>query len=339
MATQTLEELKEENAKKAAETEETSLQEDLEEELEEEAATEETDESEENADSEDDEEEKVVEPWMQSDEQTSQDLKFTDSDVANVRRKLKAKLTEKDDELSEQQKTIADLRAQLEANNSPSQAQPKTRPRLEDFDHDEDAYSAALEDYFSSSVDSRLAKHSQTQQQNDAVEKIRKVTEQKVDKHYERAGKNLIDAGLVSEDDYRNADLAIRSRLDQVRPGMGESLADTFISKLEGEGSEKVWYFLGRNQDALSKLQSTLVSDPSGLDTMVYLGELKTKLTASPAKRVSRAPKPGAKLKGGEGGGQKSKALKKKYQGEDDLQTRISLKRKAKREGHDTSNW
>lgn len=341
MATQTLEELKAENATKTEEATEVSLQETTIEDTEDEAAEEDTTELDGQADPESEEEEETVEDWMQSDEQTSQKPKFNDSDMANVRRKLKAKLTEKDDELSSKDRVIAELQAKLKTNNSQPEAPNSKRPRLEDFDHDTDAYEAATEDYFSHAVDSRLAQHTQSAQQNEAVDRQKKAQEQAVDKHYERAA-TLVAEGTVTETAYHDADLLIRSSLEQVRPGMGESLADTFISKMQGEGSEKVWFHLGRNQTALSKLKETLISDPSGLDTMLYLGELKTRLTASPTKRVSRAPKPGSTLKGGDGSSAGANALKKQYKAavnSGDIQGRIDLRRKAKAAGHDPSNW
>ena len=341
MATQTLEELKAENATKTEEATEVSLQETTIEDTESEAAEEDTTELDGQADPESEEEEETVEDWMQSDEQTSQKPKFNDSDMANVRRKLKAKLTEKDDELSSKDRVIAELQAKLKTNNSQPEAPNSKRPRLEDFDHDTDAYEAATEDYFSHAVDSRLAQHTQSAQQNEAVDRQKKAQEQAVDKHYERAA-TLVAEGTVTETAYHDADLLIRSSLEQVRPGMGESLADTFISKMQGEGSEKVWFHLGRNQTALSKLKETLISDPSGLESMLYLGELKTRLTASPTKRVSRAPKPGSTLKGGDGSSAGANALKKQYKAavnSGDIQGRIDLRRKAKAAGHDPSNW
>tara|TARA_R110002124_G_scaffold132035_1_gene294511 strand:+ start:107 stop:1132 length:1026 start_codon:yes stop_codon:yes gene_type:complete len=341
VATLTLEELKAENATKTEEAKEVSLQEATIEDTEDDAAVEDTTKPEGNAEPEGEEEEDAVEDWMQSDEQTSQKPKFTDSDVAIVRRKLKAKLTEKDDELSTKDRVIAELQAKLKTNNSQPEATPTKRPRLEDFDHDTDAYEAATEDYFSHTVDSRLAKHTQSAQQNEAVVRQKKAQEQAVDKHYERAA-SLVAEGTVTEDAYHDADLLIRSSLDQIRPGMGESLADTFISKMQGEGSEKVWFHIGRNATALSRLKETLISDPSGLDTMLYLGELKTRLTASPTKRVSRAPKPGSTLKGGDGSSGNANALKKQYKAavdSGDIQSRIDIRRKAKAAGHDPSNW
>ena len=342
MATQTLEELKAENATKTEEATEVSLQETAIEDAEDEAAEEDTTELDGQAGPESEEEEDAVEDWMQSDEQTSQKPKFNDSDMANVRRKLKAKLTEKDDELSSKDRVIAELQAKLKTNNSQPEAPNSKRPRLEDFDHDTDAYEAATEDYFSHAVDSRLAQHTQSAQQNEAVDRQKKAQEQAVDKHYERAATELVATGLITEEVFKSADFNIRNTFESVRPGMGNDLADTFISKMQGEGSEKVWLYLGRNESALSKLKETLTTDPSGLDSMLYLGELKTRLTASPTKRVSRAPRPGSTLKGGDGSSAGANALKKQYKAavnSGDIQGRIDLRRKAKAAGHDPSNW
>ena len=156
MGVQTLEQLKEENASKAAETEEAALQSrESEDEVVDEAELENEEELE-DAGSGEDSDEGDVELWMQGDEQTSQDRKFTDSDVAVVRRKLKARVTKVEDE-------NAELKAQLEKlQNSQPKATPLTRPRLEDFDHDEDAYNKALDDYYEAKVDQRLNSYSQS---------------------------------------------------------------------------------------------------------------------------------------------------------------------------------
>ncbi len=338
MGVKTLEELKEENAS-TLEDEKDALQgTETEEEIVDEAELD-TEEETEDADSEEESEEGEAELWMQSDEQTSQeDRKFTDSDVAAVRRKLKARATKAEDE-------NADLKAQLAKlqKNQPA-AQPPKRPRIEDFDHDEDAYNTAMDGYYDSRLDHKLSAHTQTQQQTQANAAIQRETEQAVNQHYDNAAK-LVSTGVITADAYKNADELVRRSLDAVRPGSGDQTADAFISKLakQGEGSEKVWFHLGKNPTALSTLTNHLSADPSGLDAMLYLGELKTKLTASPKKRVSRAPTPGSELKGGDGKtSAELKSLKRKYKDAvtaNDLQARIDLKRKAKAAGHDPSKW
>ena len=339
MGVKTLEELKAQNASTDTDDDKATLQgTGSDAEIVDKAALD-TDEDLGNAEPDEGSEEGDVEAWMQGDEQTSQeDRKFTDSDVATVRRKLKARATKAEDE-------NADLKAQLTKlqQNQPA-AQPPKRPRIEDFDHDEDAYNSAMDGYYDSRLDHKLNAHTQTQQQTQAVAELQRETEQAVDQHYGNAAK-LVSSGLITADDYKNADELVRVSLDRIRPGSGDQLADAFIAKLakQGEGSEKVWFHLGKNPTALSALTNHLSSDPSGLDAMLYLGELKTKLTASPTKRVSRAPKPGSELKGGDGNATAAvKSLKKKYKAaveSGDMQARIDTRRAAKAAGHDPSNW
>lgn len=330
---QSLAELKAENAAEEVETE-VSPQE-VEEETETEVAEVETEVTDEVAEPESEEtEETEVEDWMQTD---AAEKKFTDGDIGAAKKKLRAKLESKhNDELDKLRTENEQLRSRT--------PEPKqlNRPKREDFrdsDDQDEAYIDALTDY---KIEKGAAKQAttvkeqeSTRQQND----FQQAVSQEVDQHYERAVKLSEDSG-ISPELYQSADLKVRQVIESIFPKAGDSTTDHFISNL-GEGSEKVFFSLGVNSTKRDKFESLLRSDKTGLKASMYLGELKSELTA-PNKRRTNAPKPAAQIKGDASTTPTVNALKKKYDAahkKGDVSGAFNLKRAAKKEGIKTSSW
>ena len=160
-----------------------------------------------------------------------------------------------------------------------------------------------------------------------------------LDDHYERAAK-LVSQGKVTEESFKGADKTVRMTLEAMYPGQGDSSADALISTLDslGAGSEKVMYQLGVNPSKMQELQSKLTADPSGMLACAYLGQLQAEIQ-TPSKRRSQAPAPSSKADGEGGSAGKGGSLQKAYDKADGSQERITIKRKAKLQGVDVSNW
>lgn len=333
----TLEELKAENA--AAESTETVIETEtvptVEDEIIEDVDTEEADTDTDNLG--EDEPEEVLEPWMQTE---SESETVPVSVLAKTRSKLKAKVGERDEEIER-------LKGELKQYQNPNQAQQVAqvppRPTREQFDYDDDAYDAAVDEWqmkrFNAQQQSQQQQSQVSKQHQDLMSKV----SQEADAHYQRAEK-LVASGAVSADSYTQADSAVRSAFEQLYPNNGDAVTDAMIMQLNsvGEGSEKVMYFLGKNPSALATLKSKLQSDPSNLQAMMYLGTLQAKVTHSPTKKVSQAPKPGTQLKGEETTSAAAKPQLKKYQAAhkaNNSQLAFSIKREARQKGIDTSNW
>ena len=124
-------------------------------------------------------------------------------------------------------------------------------------------------------------------------------------------------------------------------PNLGDPVVDQAITVL-GEGSEKVLYFLGRNQTALDRFKSLLAEDKSGMRAMVYLGQQKERLTNVKQKRSS-APAPAPNVKGGlKNDSATERKLKKLYQQahkKNNPQKAYDAKQQAKKAGINTSSW
>jgi len=335
--TKTLAELKAENAAlEQDQVEEAPQAEELENEPVEaaEAAPEEPEESAESEESE--EAETEVEAWMQTEDEVEQ--KFTGSDIAAAKRKVRAKLEKK--HTSE----VDELRAEIESLKSGPGPQPlnTTKPKREDFfeaDDPEEAYTDALLDW-------KMANTAKANQEKSNVEaNKRKLQEQqnhintRVDEHYDRAAQ-LTKSNGISEEIYQQADRNVRMTVESVVPNGGDAITDALISKI-GEGSEKVTYYLGRNKAKLAEFEKALRNDPSGIEAAMLLGEVKQNLTA-PLKRKSNAPAPAPKLNGDESTTEKAGSLLRKYKEahkNNDGQKAFKIKREARKAGVNTREW
>jgi hypothetical protein len=278
-----------------------------------------------------------LEAWQQTGEESG-GKKFTDSDIGAVKKKLRSKLErEHSSEVEQLREEINTLKS---GSTTPSTV-PTTkaiRPKYEDYD-DEDEYNGAMDNFQDARLDERMSNrdnHLATQsQQRDATQRL----EESVDGHYERAAKLTQDSGISSEV-YRSADNKVRQAVERIRPNGGDAAVEYLISSL-GEGSEKVMYFLGRNDAALSEFTGKLLADPTGMSAAIYLGQKKSELT-NPSKQKNRAPKPATQIKGDSGGNVSSANLKAAYQKADkagNTQARFDARKAARASGVDVSNW
>jgi hypothetical protein len=108
-----------------------------------------------------------------------------------------------------------------------------------------------------------------------------------------------------------------------------------------GEGSEKVNYYLGRNKAALAKFQNLLMTDKTGIQAAVFLGQEKQRLTKITKPR-SNAPKPATEIRGDEIVTGAAGRYKKKYYAahkKGDTQSAYNAKKEARAAGVDVSKW
>ena len=271
-----------------------------------------------------------VEPWMQSDDQTSQDSESVPLTAhIKLRSKLKGEVKEKNEELER-------LRAEVEALKSASspQAISAGKPKREDFYESEDpdeAYLDALADWKNASQ----AKQAQIKQQQDHQARLEADVESKVEDHYRRAAKLLNEKGL-DHAIYQKADNGFRQACSAI--GDGDKVADLLISRL-GKDSEKLVMFVGNNATRKAEFQASLTSDPSGMQSMLLLGEWRAELS-SPQKRKSQAPKPAGTAKGDQAPAVTNLLRKyKEAHGKGDIQKAFDIKSEAKRNKLDVSNW
>ena len=289
-----------------------------------------------DADQPEGESETEAESWMKEDGQTSEDSgdSVPLATLVKTRNKLKGKLHEKDNEIEQLKQQVEQLKQGVI--QAPVTA-PKAPPRLEDFDYDDAKYAQAQAQYVSELVNQTLSTHTQKSVNENAQKEAQRKIEESLDSHYERAAK-LIESAKITTEQYQAADTRFRQAIDQVRPGQGDKIADFLLANL-GEGSEKVGYHLGVNQEARAQLQSKLLADPSGIAAAVWLGS-KLKELSPPKQLRSNAPKPANKLQSDESTTDSLRSLKTdiaKARKGGDYQKVIDLKFAAKAKGVDVS--
>ncbi len=330
----TLDELKAKNL--AAEEEPAPSPQEEDEDLEEAEDEDEPGEIDEDADPDEDPDKPELEDWQKSDEDA--DPTFDNSDMANVRRKYKAKLDKANEDHDQETQKLKTRIEHLEK-GGPTRLE---EPKLEDFESESNPEHAHLLAHQKWQFSQLKAENQATRASTDIQHKQqeeRQKTDVLVDQHYERAAK-LSEKSNISAEAYQASDLKVRQSVESLFPKGGDLIIDSIIARL-GDGSEKVMYSLGVNKSRLAKFVQSLEADSTGIAAAMYLGELKTQLDA-PGKRTTKAKKPASQIKGDRTVSGTEKSLKRKYDKavkDGDMQARLNARRAAKEAKVDITNW
>ncbi len=328
---QTLEELKAENAKTEEEITEASAAKEIE--AEEEAAEETVGESEGSAEiKEDKSSDDDVESWMKSDDSGEDGQKFSNDDMAKMRKKLRAR-SEK--ELDEKESEIEKLRQKVERLESSGSATLLNKaPSPDDFD-DDASFDAARADWLVAQAEARVAAKNEAGLKQAEKAKAIADRDNRVDAHYERAVKLAKEYGIDPEM-YQASDLAVRKTVESI-PALSrgaDEVVDHLIS-LIGEDSEKLMYHIGRNSNARNNFREALEGDVSGIKAAILLGQMKEKLTSP--KKVNSVKKPAKRADGDSAAGVSD--LHRKYQRSKSAQERFDIRTEARKAGINTRDW
>ena len=282
------------------------------------------------------------EDWMAEDDAKGSGMQVPATVVAKLRSKLRDTKAESTAEI---EKLRAELNQLKQAVTKPAIADippaPLKPPVPQEYQTVEE-YQAAVSRYTTAEVQRQMALVNQTQnakaRQDAAIDTVTKA----VDSHYERAAE-LVKANSISPEVYQNADLKVRQSIATVFPDAADKIVDDLIANM-GAGSEKVMYFLGRNEAARNTLIAKLTQDGRGIAASMYLGQLVAQKAGNPANTSSMAPAPSPRVKGTTGGAGTSNVeeLKKKYDSahkKGDTQSAFNLKREAKLAGISTVSW
>ena len=253
----------------------------------------------------------------------------------SVKKKLKAKLGEQNEELERLRQENQKLKA---GSQKPTNLAAPKRPRIADFGTD-DEYEAALDAYEESKLEYQTQYVSKTHEQTQKLQQRKRQIEEAVDSHYDRADK-VVQKHSINPDVYRQADLNVKSIIESLNPNNGEMIFNELVSTV-GEGSEIAMFHIGRNKAASMEFENILRSDPSGLKAAVYLGRIAERSSGTKSK-TSRAPKPAAQIRGDEAVSAKSSAAQRKWSDahkKGNTQDAYNLKKAARAQGIDTSIW
>lgn len=203
-----------------------------------------------------------------------------------------AKLREQRREAREEQEKLRKQNEELQRLLSLSGGQKPVEqaqivPTLESCDYDEGKYAQAIATWQQQNLERQLQELENKRQAKARQQAIQEQLAASVHEHYQR----VVKLG-ISEDDFIPAEQTLRDTFGDVAV---EQLIDAI-----GEGSERVIYHLGLNQEERRKLEQLVVQDPSGLKAVAYATKLAAKLAAEPqVKKISQAPEPDKALQGG----------------------------------------
>lgn len=268
---------------------------------------------------------------QEEDEQESSTDGVPVSTHVAMKRKLKGKLRDSDDEL-----------VRLKAENESLKAGPATvdtpkRPKLDDFDTDEE-YQDALEKYQDDRAQAVFAGNQKDEQQKSAGRKFQERVTASMDSHFDRAAE-LVEKHSISPEVYQQATETVRGAMDDINPGL--NTFDIFVDIMRGHSSDKTVFSIGRNKTKLAMLKETLHDDKSGLQTAFFLGMETARLSGVKA-QTSQAPAPGSQIAGDEQGGKNVAAMKRKFNKLCDsgkTSEAFAIRRKAKKDKIDVKDW
>ena len=245
--------------------------------------------------------------------------------------KLKGKIGERDEEIERLRKENEDLKKSVKP-----EIKAVKRPRVSDFDSDEE-YEKAMDEWEQNSARNTYETYEQSKKQQEQAARQVAAIKESVDSHYDRAEK-LVKEHSISPEVYRKADAEVRAAVATAHEN-ADIVTDAFISAL-GEGSEKALFYVGRNKTALNEFKALLNTDKTGLRVAAFLGEVKARVQGT-TKQKSRAPAPSAQLNG-ESASPKGAADKRKYDKahkSGNTQEAYNIKKNARKAGFDTSKW
>ena len=281
--------------------------------------------------------EKVVEPWMETEEEQTEEPEKEEAVSLKAFLKNKKKFKEREQAMAEE---LEQARRELERVKAQSFDKPTStsaRPKEWDYETDEE-YQAAIDKWEDERLNEKLETFAQKKARIEAEEREKQNVSAALDGHFERADKLIKESG-ISPEVYAAADATFRNSVETIMPGKGSAVVDVLISRI-GEGSEKVSYYIGRNETARAKFQALMMEDPTGIKASIFLGEQKARLTGAINKqKASKAPAPAPDVTGGRVAVDGGAGLRKKYDSAKTIQEQLDARRAARKAGIDVSKW
>jgi hypothetical protein len=246
------------------------------------------------------------------------------------------KLTKQKQKTREYKSELEELKAEIAALKSGSapQAQPKPQQQEEKYPpvpllyengvDTPEQYQKAYQKWVADckAVDQRNSQRSETENQ------FKRQTEEVTRKLAERVGKFAVEH-KIRDDKVISAIERATSEIDGATKIDG-SLA--YLLDAVGDGSERVAYYIGTNDNAMAKVKGLLQEDPTGLRASAYMARLVGQLKPNQRTKTSKAPPPDQPIKG-DGSSASAKALQDRYTKTKDPQEMLKLRRKARELG------
>ena len=133
--------------------------------------------------------------------------------------------------------------------------------------------------------------NNQRVQQNDEYAKsMRSKTEGLAKRAAQFATDNRVSVDRVAD--------ALNRATDEVDGATNIEGSLAYLLDSVGDGGERVAYYIGTNENAMTQIKQLLTDDPNGFKAIAHMTRLAEKLKPKHSKRISKAPAPDESLRG-----------------------------------------
>lgn len=249
-------------------------------------------------------------------------------------RKKKQAARSEVEELQDQIKQLTQM-IQGGQQQQPQQPAPQTRsaaepvfPDLYDkgIDGDRQKYDAAVKKYFAEmqSYQTRHNEAEQVQQKN--RERFESMTKELAGRAAKFASENKVSVDRVAD--------ALDKATSEIDEATGIDGALAYLLDSVGDGSERVAYYIGTNDNARTQIKSLLQQDPNGFKAISHMTRMAEKLKPKHSKKLSKAPEPDQSLKGDSANtGSVAKKLQAQWDKASKREDMVEIRRKAREAG------
>lgn len=151
-------------------------------------------------------------------------------------------------------------------------------------------YNAAYQDWMREcrEIDQRHAQAEQAQNQN--RERFESMTKELASRAAKFASENKVSVDRVAD--------ALDKATSEIDEATKIDGALAYLLDSVGDGSERVAYYIGTNDGAMSQIKGLLRDDPQGFKAIAHMTRLAEKLRPKHSRKVSKAPEPDQPLRG-----------------------------------------
>lgn len=247
-----------------------------------------------------------------------------------TKERKKAKVVK--DENDSLRQEIAELKALVKGVQQPVPVSHAGQPKFPDLydagiDGDRSKYNDAVAKY--------LADLNQYNNRHSEADNAQAKHKQRV----EDLTKNLaIRAAKFATDNKVNVDRvasALERATDEIDGSVGLHGALAYLLDSVGDGSERVAYYIGTNEAAMSQVKGMLKEDPNGLKAIAHMTRLAEKLKPKHSKQISKAPEPDQPLKGDQISGTSAKKLQDLWDKAKTTEDMMKIRKRARELGVD----
>lgn len=249
------------------------------------------------------------------------------------------KLTKQKQKAREYKTELEELKSELKAirEGQPAQTQAKPQPPAneiqlppfpdlydEGIDGDRQKYDQAIKKWWVKSRETEQRNAQADQQQTEYKRQMEDMTHNLAKRLGKFASEHKIkDERVISAAEKATSEIDEATKIDG-------SLA--YLLDSVGDGGERVAYYIGTNDAAMTKVKGLLQQDKTGMKAIAEMTRMAERLKPKHSSRTSKAPAPDTPLKG-DGSSANAKSLQGKYDKATDPNELMRLRKKARELG------